>query len=597
MVYFLKNRAKEPEKWFRLPKGQTVKFGRDPVCELIFSADQSVSRKHASLELLNDKTLAVTDLGSSMGTFVNGRRLNRNERVIINLNDVIRFANSEFEFCDVPIVISSSGLSNSPDKHGGSKPRFTNLCQLAGITIHNDANLTRSVTHLIIQKDGWTATPKVLQAFLLGLEIVTFAWLEAFVRTLDGIPKPSEYRPGPFKKAGFSERFDMFASQALHSSEARFEANFESKMNSTLFKGMSFIVEDETKSELDKNLLLLGGATEFLRANESIPPPSSGENSTGKFIVLASSPIEKLRKENPKLAKYPAIDRDRLVASILSGQVPMLFPPEPASSPSEQSFIQPHQASKTPSNSDRKTHGMELESSKERSSDGKSSGKITAFLVPALPNKGKRSGDASVSSLGAEQVSRNDESTNSGEPKKNEPNPNVAISPEGPPTKPPKPYLESTTTTPSSNGKRSDQISSAKSKLTESTTSSANSRSVSPETLSSTHASKAEANSRSASPVPMASVEEKKKDEGVFHPSITKSKVKLTYEPVPLEESEPEDSLKRAARRSEATMKSPASASVPATSPEPKLLSAQFSTKKSENKSDTKSKSKSSSTK
>ena len=56
-----------PRRWFRRPAG------RSSGCQLVF-ADDTVSRRHAELRL-HDGRWMLRDLGSSNGTWVNGRRV------------------------------------------------------------------------------------------------------------------------------------------------------------------------------------------------------------------------------------------------------------------------------------------------------------------------------------------------------------------------------------------------------------------------------------------------------------------------------------------------------------------------------------------
>jgi hypothetical protein len=48
-------------------------LGRSPACELVFS-DDTVSRRHAELRIVDGRWM-LRDLGSSNGTWVNGRRV------------------------------------------------------------------------------------------------------------------------------------------------------------------------------------------------------------------------------------------------------------------------------------------------------------------------------------------------------------------------------------------------------------------------------------------------------------------------------------------------------------------------------------------
>lgn len=78
--------------------GARVRVGREPDGSPTFIRLSSphVSRKHAEFVLENDKVFLI-DLGSSSGTFHNGRRLQGSERVEVRPGDRIMFADIEAE--------------------------------------------------------------------------------------------------------------------------------------------------------------------------------------------------------------------------------------------------------------------------------------------------------------------------------------------------------------------------------------------------------------------------------------------------------------------------------------------------------------------
>ncbi len=58
---------------WRLNKGTYV-IGRSPECDLII-VDDTVSRQHARIEIVDEQTIKLTDLGSHNGTTINGNRI------------------------------------------------------------------------------------------------------------------------------------------------------------------------------------------------------------------------------------------------------------------------------------------------------------------------------------------------------------------------------------------------------------------------------------------------------------------------------------------------------------------------------------------
>jgi DNA-binding CsgD family transcriptional regulator len=74
-----------------------VSIGRK-LCDFEFAkSTKAVSRRHASIEY-GARGYAVTDLGSSAGTFVNGNRINPNEPYVIEFGDLLSFGNAGADY-------------------------------------------------------------------------------------------------------------------------------------------------------------------------------------------------------------------------------------------------------------------------------------------------------------------------------------------------------------------------------------------------------------------------------------------------------------------------------------------------------------------
>lgn len=69
-------------------------FGRGADCDFVYSGDK-ISRRHFMIELI-DSHYYVSDLGSTNGTYLNGRRLTRMERVFAG--DVISMGSTDIVF-------------------------------------------------------------------------------------------------------------------------------------------------------------------------------------------------------------------------------------------------------------------------------------------------------------------------------------------------------------------------------------------------------------------------------------------------------------------------------------------------------------------
>jgi len=79
---------------FALEAGCTVVLGRGRQCEVVLT-DDTVSSSHARLEANGPaERVAVTDLNSSNGTFLNGKRITSGQAQV---GDVLRFGNAEFQ--------------------------------------------------------------------------------------------------------------------------------------------------------------------------------------------------------------------------------------------------------------------------------------------------------------------------------------------------------------------------------------------------------------------------------------------------------------------------------------------------------------------
>ena len=81
------------------PINGSLSIGRDPKrCQIVFPNDaKGISSLHCTLKQQGSSVIA-TDMGSTYGTFVNGRKLNPNENVTLNSGDSLRIADEKNEF-------------------------------------------------------------------------------------------------------------------------------------------------------------------------------------------------------------------------------------------------------------------------------------------------------------------------------------------------------------------------------------------------------------------------------------------------------------------------------------------------------------------
>ena len=85
----------DPEHQIYLIEGETRVGRQGAMCDICIE-DNSISRVHAKLEKIGDRVI-VTDLGSTNGTFLNGRLLPVNEAVETSVGDKLSFAKLEYE--------------------------------------------------------------------------------------------------------------------------------------------------------------------------------------------------------------------------------------------------------------------------------------------------------------------------------------------------------------------------------------------------------------------------------------------------------------------------------------------------------------------
>ena len=117
-----------------------LRVGRDPAADVQL-ADRRVSRRHASLQVLEDGRLVVWDEGSTGGTFLNGARLHGVRRV--RPGDRIRFASVE-------AVVEAPATSDTGGTGEAQPVRFDVERQEAGLI----SNVGRDQHHTSIAYHG-----------------------------------------------------------------------------------------------------------------------------------------------------------------------------------------------------------------------------------------------------------------------------------------------------------------------------------------------------------------------------------------------------------------------------------------------------------
>jgi pSer/pThr/pTyr-binding forkhead associated (FHA) protein len=86
-----------------------VTIGRHPQCDVVIE-HRHVSAQHAAITTVLDESM-IEDLGSTNGTFVNGRRINKHSLVD---HDRVVLAMIQIEFIAGPVAVSKAAAASMP---------------------------------------------------------------------------------------------------------------------------------------------------------------------------------------------------------------------------------------------------------------------------------------------------------------------------------------------------------------------------------------------------------------------------------------------------------------------------------------------------
>ena len=91
------------------------KLGRNPLTNNIVLTHQSISKDHALIEFDKNRNAFISDMHSSNGTFVNGRKIPSTSRIPLNQNDIIKFGkdNTVYKFNNLALSISSNKANST----------------------------------------------------------------------------------------------------------------------------------------------------------------------------------------------------------------------------------------------------------------------------------------------------------------------------------------------------------------------------------------------------------------------------------------------------------------------------------------------------
>lgn len=85
------------------------KLGRNPLTNNIILNHQSISKDHALIEFDKNRNAFISDMHSSNGTFVNGRKIPSTSKIPLNQNDIVKFGkdNTVYKFNNLALSISN----------------------------------------------------------------------------------------------------------------------------------------------------------------------------------------------------------------------------------------------------------------------------------------------------------------------------------------------------------------------------------------------------------------------------------------------------------------------------------------------------------
>nr|XP_021189916.2 nibrin [Helicoverpa armigera] len=212
------------------------------VCNFAIPDDPSISRKHATLTVMNNG-LILQDLGSRYGTFINTEKAEVNTNIELNANDIIKFGkmNSVWKVNFINLITCSSTL-----KGENLQNLKLTLSKIGGMLKADWDDTCNFLTMPAI-----TLTIKVVLALVQGSHIVTVEyWNKSLehVTNLSALPDPQDYLP-------------QVVESTLNKEVVSFLPDNRRKI---LFSGKKFIFFSRRQYEMYKAVLIKGGASPML---------------------------------------------------------------------------------------------------------------------------------------------------------------------------------------------------------------------------------------------------------------------------------------------------------------------------------------------
>lgn len=212
------------------------------VCNFAIPDDPSISRKHATLTIV-DNSLLLQDLGSRYGTFINSDRVEANTNVKLVEKDVVKFGkmNSIWNVNVANLVTCTSTLK------GENLQNLKQTLSKVGGLLKGDWDDTCNY----LTMPAITLTIKVVLALVQGSNIVTTEFWDKClenITNLTALPDPHEFIP-------------QVVESTLNSEIVSFLPNAHRK---NLFESKKFIFFSRRQYEMYKTVLIKSGASPML---------------------------------------------------------------------------------------------------------------------------------------------------------------------------------------------------------------------------------------------------------------------------------------------------------------------------------------------
>ncbi|XP_046959490.1 nibrin [Vanessa cardui] len=226
--------------------GKNVTVGRSldgQNCNFAIPDDPSISRKHATLSLLED-VLYLEDLGSKYGTFVNNSdKIEHNKMIKISCNDVIKFGKMScvWKVQKINLITCTSTMK------GENLQSLKNILTSVGGIVKNEWDETCEY----LTMPAITLTIKVVLALVQNSHIVTIDYWSKCVDAVNNntvLPNPSNFIP-------------QILESTLNKESVSFLPN---KDRSSLFAGKKVIFFSRRQLELYKTVLTKSSANALL---------------------------------------------------------------------------------------------------------------------------------------------------------------------------------------------------------------------------------------------------------------------------------------------------------------------------------------------